>query len=153
MREDEGEGGPEGFLCQGVHQGENKRYDNRSGKIGEQGEGGQILDRPAHLTGDNRCRSSGRHDETEHESLRHKTASGQPISECICAEAEDDLHRQYDPMPFMKPQIKRIDLAKGEKEHEENEPGQDGLEGLEPWVENGSYEHAQPEGVTVKDRF
>jgi hypothetical protein len=29
-------------------------------------------------------------------------------------------------MPFMQPQIKRIDLAEGKEKHKENEPRQDG---------------------------
>jgi hypothetical protein len=47
-------------------------------------------------------------------------------------------------MPFMQPQIQRIDLAKSKKEHKENEPGQYRSKGEKIPIADSSDEHRKP---------
>ena len=71
----------------------------------------------------------------------------------VGSKTEDHLRGEYDPMPFMEAQIEGIYLTKGKKEHKKDEPGEGWLEGKKDFIAKGSDEHAEPEGITVKEFF
>ena len=151
MGEDKGEGRPERFFCHRVDEREEGRNDESSSKIREKGEGGEVLDGASHLTGDDRCSSSGRHDKTEHQALRKVTVSREPVDADIGGDAESDLRNEDDPMPFMEAQVERVDLAEGKKEHKEDEPRECRLQRQKEFIAQGSDEHREPEGVGIEE--
>ena len=59
------------------------------------------MDGTTHLTGDNRGCGSGRHDETEHQTLRQIAVFRKIIYADIRCEAKGDLRKENDPMPSM----------------------------------------------------
>lgn len=136
-----------------VDERESSRNDDGCSEIGEEREGGEVLDRTAHFSCDNGCRRSGRHDKTHEYPLREQFITRCIEKSDVGGKGEKELHRQNSPMPFMETKIQRIDFTESKKEHEENQPREYGCEGQEEFIAKRTDEHREPEGVTVEEAF
>ena len=141
---DEEESGPESHVSRRVDERESGRYNNRRCEIGEEREGSEVLYRTTHLTGNDRCGSSGRHDETHKKSLRENGISGKTNGKGVGNKTERELREENNPMPFMQAQIEGIHLTKRKKEHAEDEPREGWLQGQEESITEGTDEHREP---------
>ena len=126
--------GQKRHLPVGMNQREERRHNNCRNYIAQQRKRRQVLYAAAQLAGNNRCRSGGRHNKTNHQSLTdysrifipYTTVSAQCHTAVIRTSRQCHLCDQNNPMPGMQSQIQGVDLAEREEQHQPNHRWQDG---------------------------